>query len=549
MSKPTTQPAWKALLAEAEHMKTVHMRELFADNPDRFHHFSLQLGDLLLDYSKNIITEQTMKKLMQLAREQDVPGCIQRMFAGEKINNTENRAALHTALRNRSNRAVMVDGSDVMPGINQVLEQMRDFTEAVRNGEWLGSTGKRITDIVNIGIGGSDLGPVMVCEALKPYARDNLKVHFVSNVDGTHIVEVLKTLSRETTLFVVVSKTFTTPETMANAKTARGWFLTRGGTRYSIGKHFVAVSANPKGAVDFGVDPDYIFKFWDWVGGRYSLWSAVGLSIALYLGMDHFEALLEGAFNMDKHFRNSDLEHNMPVVMAMLGIWYANFFDSGSHAILAYDQYMHRFPAYLQQADMESNGKSVTRSGEPVDYKTGPIIWGESGTNGQHAFYQLVHQGTHIIPADFLAPIETQNPIGDHHEQLLSNFFAQTEALMLGKPAAKVRETLEAKGYSEEEIQKLAPHQTFTGNRPSNSLLFQKLDPYTLGMLTALYEHKVFVQSVIWDINAFDQWGVELGKELAQKVLPELSAYVQVGDHDSSTYNLISTFKKNRLTS
>ncbi|OIP99221.1 MAG: glucose-6-phosphate isomerase [Zetaproteobacteria bacterium CG2_30_46_52] len=545
--KPTAQPSWKTLQAESETMKQVQMTDLFANNPKRAEAFTLTLRDLYVDYSKNIITDTTMKHLMQLAKEQDVTGWIQKMFRGEKINNTENRAVLHTALRNRESTPVTVDGKDVMPGINGVLEQMRGFTEAVRNGEWLGSTGKRITDIVNIGIGGSDLGPLMACEALKPYAKDNLNVHFVSNVDGTHIVETLKHLSRESTLFVIVSKTFTTPETMTNAKTARGWFLTRGGTRSSIGKHFVAVSSNTKRAEDFGIDAEHIFEFWDWVGGRYSLWSAVGLSIALYLGMENFEALLAGAYEMDKHFETAPIEQNIPVVLAMLGVWYHNFFESGSHAILAYDQYLHRFPAYLQQADMESNGKSVTRTGEKVDYKTGPIIWGESGTNGQHAFYQLIHQGTHIIPCDFIAPIETQNPIADHHEKLLSNFFAQTEALMVGRSADKARQNLEAKGLSAEEINLLIPHQTFSGNRPTNSILFQKLDPFTLGMITAMYEHKVFVQSVIWDVNAFDQWGVELGKELANVVLPELSDFVPMGAHDSSTLSLIETYKKHRL--
>lgn len=547
MTRPTVQPAWQQLQTEATKMKQQHMKALFAADPNRAKNFTLNLGDLHLDYSKNIITQHTMDILLQLAKEQDVSGWIQKMFRGDKINNTEKRAVLHTALRNRSNSPVMVDGVDVMPGINAVLEQMRTFTEAVRNGEWLGSTGKRITDIVNIGIGGSDLGPLMACEALKPYAKDNLNVHFVSNVDGTHIVETLKHLRRETTLFVVVSKTFTTPETMTNAKTARGWFLTRGGTRSSIGKHFVAVSSNTKRAADFGVDPEHIFEFWDWVGGRYSLWSAVGLSIALYLGMDNFEALLSGAYAMDTHFQHAPLAENIPVILALLGVWYHNFFDSGSHAILAYDQYLHRFPAYLQQGDMESNGKSVTHSGEAVDYKTGPIIWGESGTNGQHAFYQLIHQGTHMIPADFIAPIETQNPIADHHEKLLSNFFAQTEALMVGRTPEKARQNLQNKGMSPEEVEFLVPHQTFSGNRPTNSILFQKLDPFTLGMITAMYEHKVFVQSIIWDVNAFDQWGVELGKELANVVLPELSNFVSIGKHDNSTLNLIEIYKKNRL--
>ncbi|MDQ6989774.1 MAG: glucose-6-phosphate isomerase [Mariprofundaceae bacterium] len=547
MSKPNTQAAWQTLLTEAEQLKTTHMRDLFAENPQRFQQFSLDCGDIFLDYSKNIIQPSTMQALMQLAREQDVSGWIQRMFKGERINNTEDRAVLHTALRNRSNRPIEVDGHDVMPDVHAVLAQMRSFTDAVRDGTWLGSTGKKITDIVNIGIGGSDLGPKMICEALKPFARDDLKVHFVSNVDGSHIVETLKTLSRESTLFVIASKTFTTQETLTNARTARDWFLTRGGTKSAIAKHFVAVSTNAKAVKSFGIDTDHMFEFWDWVGGRYSLWSAVGLSIALYLGMDHFEDLLTGAFDMDEHFQNADLEENIPVILAMLGVWYHNFMGADSHALLPYDQYMHRFSAYFQQADMESNGKSTTRHGEAVDYHTGPVIWGEPGTNGQHAFYQLIHQGTRLIPADFLAPVETQNPIGDHHEKLLSNFFAQTEALMLGKTAAEVRGELEKSDLTAQALEELLPHKVFAGNKPSNSLLFQKLDPHTLGMLVAMYEHKVFVQSIIWDVNAFDQWGVELGKKLAQKILPELGEGDCQGEHDSSTQGLIAAFHEKRL--
>jgi len=441
---------------------------------------------------------------------------------------------------------VIVDGHDVMPDVNRVLEQMRAFTEAVRSGEWKGGTGKAITDIVNIGIGGSDLGPVMVTQALTPFGRDKLHMHFVSNVDGTHMVETLRHLHRETTLFVIVSKTFTTQETITNARTARDWFLTRGGSKTQVAKHFVAVSTNAKAVSAFGIDTENMFEFWDWVGGRYSLWSSVGLSIALYLGMDNFEDLLAGAHDMDKHFRHAPMEENIPVILAMLGVWYNNFFEADSHALLPYDQYMHRFPAYFQQGDMESSGKSVTRDGKPVDYSTGPIIWGEPGTNGQHAFYQLIHQGTKLVPCDFLAPVETKNPVGRHHPMLLSNFFAQTEALMLGKTEAEVRAELEEEGLSGEELEALLPHKVFPGNRPTNSILFQKLTPHTLGALIAMYEHKTFVQCVIWGVNAYDQWGVELGKQLARKILPELDDLGDTKGHDCSTNGLINYFKEHR---
>ncbi|ATX81652.1 glucose-6-phosphate isomerase [Mariprofundus ferrinatatus] len=546
MSELTQTAAWKKLAVHAEEMKKVHMRDLFADDPKRFDKFSTHFNDILVDYSKNIVTEETMAMLMDLARERDVSGWTQRMFNGEKINNTENRAVLHTALRNRSNTPVMVDGHDVMPDVNRVLKQMREFTESVRSGEWLGSTGKPITDIVNIGIGGSDLGPVMVTEALTPFGRDKLHMHFVSNVDGTHMVETLRHLSRETTLFVIVSKTFTTQETITNARTARDWFLTRGGSKTAVAKHFVAVSTNAKAVSAFGIDTANMFEFWDWVGGRYSLWSAVGLSIALYLGMDHFEELLEGAHEMDNHFRTAPLEENIPVIMAMLGVWYNNFFDADSYAMLPYDQYMHRFPAYFQQGDMESNGKRVTRDGKPVDYSTGPIIWGEPGTNGQHAFYQLIHQGTKLIPCDFMAPVETKNPVGRHHPMLLSNFFAQTEALMVGKTEEEVRRELADEGLSGDALEALVPHKVFPGNKPTNSILFQKLTPKTLGELIAMYEQKIFVQSVIWGLNAYDQWGVELGKELARKILPELDDFEETKNHDSSTNGLINYFKEHR---
>lgn len=545
MSKLTDMASWKALAAHAKDMKKLHMRDLFAQDSERFDKYSLKLNDILVDYSKNLMTEETKTKLMDLARERDLEGCIQRLFDAKKVNHTENRLVLHTALRNRSNRPMVVDGEDVMPDINRVLGRMRKLVDTVRSGEWLGSTGKPITDIVNIGIGGSDLGPVMMTEALKPYGRaGGLDIHFISNVDGTHAVEVLRHLHRETTLFVIASKTFTTQETMTNARTARDWFLTRGGTLQAVSKHFIAVSANTKAATNFGIDPENIFEFWDWVGGRYSLWSAVGLSTALYLGMDHFEELLEGAFEMDEHFRTAPLEENIPVILAMLGIWYNNFFDADSHALLPYDQYMHRFSAYVQQLDMESNGKQVTVDGEKVDYSTGPIIWGEPGTNGQHAFYQLIHQGTKIIPCDFIAPIETKNPVGRHHPILLTNFFAQAEALMLGKTEEEVRQDLSKK--TEEEIEVLLPHMVFEGNRPTNSILFQMLTPKTLGSLIAMYEQKVFVQSEIWGLNAYDQWGVELGKVLAKKILAELDDYDEVTSHDSSTNGLLNYYKDNR---
>ena len=547
MSALTQLPAWKALTAHYQELSDVHMRDMFKGDPERFNKFSFYFKDILLDYSKNRINDKTMRLLFDLAREVELKPAIDRMFAGEKINNTEDRAVLHVALRNRSNQPVMVDGEDVMPAVNNVLSRMREFTEKVRSGEWLGCTGKRITDIVNIGIGGSDLGPVMVCEALKPFAKEGLRVHFVSNVDGTQIVETLKGLSRETTLFVIASKTFTTQETIANAKTARDWFLTRGGTKAAVAKHFVAVSTNAKAVENFGIDTDHMFEFWDWVGGRYSLWSAVGLSIALYIGMDHFENLLSGAHEMDEHFRTADFEENIPVVLALLGVWYNNFFDAESHAILPYDQYMHRFPAYFQQGDMESNGKRVTRDGEVVDYSTGPIIWGEPGTNGQHAFYQLIHQGTKLIPTDFLAPVDTKNPIGQHHMLLLSNFFAQTEALMLGKSKEEVRAELQAEGLSGDALEALLPHKVFPGNKPSNSVLFQRLLPETLGALIAMYEHKIYAQSVVWNLNAFDQWGVELGKQLARKILPELMLDGAVLSHDSSTNGLINAYKSRKM--
>ncbi|MFC6103182.1 glucose-6-phosphate isomerase [Olivibacter domesticus] len=519
-----------------------HLRDLFAYDPNRFEKFSIAFEDILFDYSKNRIDEQTIALLIQLARECKLEEAIEAMFDGSPINQTENRAVLHTALRNVSGKSIKVDGQDVMPAVNSVLNHMKEFSESVINGNWKGYSGKAITDIVNIGIGGSDLGPVMVTEALKAY-KNHLNLHFVSNVDGTHIAEVLKTVNAETTLFLIASKTFTTQETMANAHSARDWFLSKGANENDIAKHFVALSTNTKAVQSFGIDPKNMFEFWDWVGGRYSLWSAIGLSIALGVGYDNFYELLTGAHAADEHFKNIPFEENIPVIMAVLGIWYNNFFDAESHAILPYDQYMHRFAAYFQQGDMESNGKYVDRNGVPVEYQTGPIIWGEPGTNGQHAFYQLIHQGTKMIPCDFIAPAQTHNPIGDHHVLLLSNFFAQTEALMNGKMEDEVEEELRATGKSEEEIKTLIPFKVFEGNRPSNSFLIKKITPYTLGSLIALYEHKIFTQGVIWNIFSFDQWGVELGKQLAGKILPELRNNEDVISHDGSTNGLINKYK------
>jgi glucose-6-phosphate isomerase len=519
------------------------MRVMFEQDPDRFRKFSLRFEDILYDYSKNRITVETLGLLMDLARFADVETWRDRMFRGEKINITENRAVLHTALRNRSNRPIYVDGEDVMPGINSVLAHMKEFSNDVRSGAWKGYTGKAITDVVNIGIGGSDLGPVMVTEALKPYSRRGLRVHFVSNVDGTHIAETLKAVQPETTLFIIASKTFTTQETLTNAESAKRWFLDTGAPPDAVARHFVALSTNTGEVQKFGIDPKNMFEFWDWVGGRYSLWSAIGLSIAVSIGMEQFEELLSGAFAMDEHFRTAPLERNIPAIHAMLGIWYNNFFDAQSYAILPYDQYLHRFPAYLQQGDMESNGKSITRDGKHVDYSTGPVVWGEPGTNGQHAFYQLIHQGTKLVPADFIAPIESQNPIGDHHSILLSNFLAQPEALMRGKTEAEARTELQASGMKGERLEQLVPHKVFEGNKPSTTILLHKLTPRSLGSLIALYEHKIFVQGIVWNINSFDQWGVELGKQLAKKILPELTSKGEVKDHDASTNGLLDYIK------
>ncbi|MGA9120881.1 MAG: glucose-6-phosphate isomerase [Bacteroidota bacterium] len=543
MAHLTELPSWKTLQHHFASIGGMHMRDLFAADSERFSRFSLEACGLLLDYSKNRITEETMRSLFSLARECEVERWREKMFSGEAINFTEHRAVLHVALRNRSNNPIVVDGRDVMPGVNAVLRHMREFSGAVRSGTWKGYNGQTITDVVNIGIGGSDLGPVMVTEALKPYSRPDLRAHFVSNVDGTHIAETLKILDPARSLFIIASKTFTTQETISNATTARQWFLDHARDERAVARHFVALSTNEREVKKFGIDPKNMFEFWDWVGGRYSLWSAIGLSIAVAIGMERFEELLDGAFAMDEHFRKAPLERNMPVILALLGVWYNNFFGAATHAILPYDQYLHRFPAYFQQGDMESNGKSVTRDGTSVDYQTGPVIWGEPGTNGQHAFYQLIHQGSKLIPADFIAPAESHNKIGDHHRLLLSNFFAQTEALMKGKTESEARNELVASGMAGSPLDQLLPHKIFEGNKPTNSIMMKKVTPAALGSLIALYEHKIFTQGIIWNINSFDQWGVELGKQLAKRILPELTATGPVAAHDASTNGLINWWK------
>ncbi len=545
-NKLTMSPAWKALEAHRATMESVHMRDLFAEDSGRFNRFSLHCDDILLDYSKNRITSETMALLHGLAQQEDVATYRDKMFAGERINFTENRAVLHVALRNLSGRAVQVDGGDVMPLVQAELEHIKEFSDPVRSGDHSGYTGRRITDVVNIGIGGSDLGPVMITEALRPFAGDGPNVHFVSNVDGTHMQEAVRNLDPETTLFLVASKTFTTEETMTNARTARSWFLDKAKDREHLKKHFVALSTNREGVEEFGMAPENMFVFWDWVGGRYSLWSSIGLSIALFVGHENFLELLAGAHTMDEHFRTAPAEKNLPLVLGLLGVWYNNFFGAESHAILPYDQYLHRFAAYFQQGDMESNGKSVDRDGHVVDYQTGPVIWGEPGTNGQHAFYQLIHQGTKVIPCDFIAAARSQNPIGDHHEKLMSNYFAQTEALMKGKTDEEVRAELTASGVTGEAADALLPHKVFSGNRPTNSILYRELNPRTLGSIVALYEHKIFVMGAIWRINCFDQWGVELGKQLAKAILPELDGQPTPEAHDSSTNGLIAHYKARR---
>lgn len=543
-TNPIDTTAWKKLKAHFKTMKSRHMREMFRKDPRRFLKFSMMFEDITVDFSKNILSGKTLKLLLELARECRVQNAIEEMFSGEKINETEGRAVLHVALRNRSNAPIYADGIDVMPEVNAVLEQMKGFSDRITSGGWKGYTGKPITDIVNIGIGGSDLGPLMVTEALLPYRKPHIRVHFVSNVDATHIAETLKKLSAETSLFMIASKTFTTQETMTNACTAREWFLRAARDESFIKNHFAAISTNIQEVEKFGIDPANMFRFWDWVGGRYSLWSAIGLSIACSIGFENFVELLDGAHAMDMHFRRSPFEKNIPVILALISIWYNNFFGAETEAILPYDQYMHRFPAYFQQGNMESNGKSVDRTGQQMNYQTGPVIWGEPGTNGQHAFYQLIHQGTKLIPCDFVAPALSHNPIGDHHAILLSNFFAQTEALMNGKTYDEVIAELRASGMSDEKIKLQAPFRVFKGNRPTNSILFRKLTPRTLGSLIAMYEHKIFVQGVIWNIFSFDQWGVELGKQLAKKILPELFDKNNVSSHDSSTNGLVNTFKR-----
>ncbi|MEL8459522.1 glucose-6-phosphate isomerase [Escherichia coli] len=540
---PTQTAAWQALQKHFDEMKDVTIADLFAKDGDRFSKFSATFDDqMLVDYSKNRITEETLAKLQDLAKECDLAGAIKSMFSGEKINRTENRAVLHVALRNRSNTPILVDGKDVMPEVNAVLEKMKTFSEAIISGEWKGYTGKAITDVVNIGIGGSDLGPYMVTEALRPY-KNHLNMHFVSNVDGTHIAEVLKKVNPETTLFLVASKTFTTQETMTNAHSARDWFLKAAGDEKHVAKHFAALSTNTKAVGEFGIDTASMFEFWDWVGGRYSLWSAIGLSIVLSIGFDNFVELLSGAHAMDKHFSTTPAEKNLPVLLALIGIWYNNFFGAETEAILPYDQYMHRFAAYFQQGNMESNGKYVDRNGNVVDYQTGPIIWGEPGTNGQHAFYQLIHQGTKMVPCDFIAPAITHNPLSDHHQKLLSNFFAQTEALAFGKSREVVEQEYRDQGKDPATLDYVVPFKVFEGNRPTNSILLREITPFSLGALIALYEHKIFTQGVILNIFTFDQWGVELGKQLANRILPELKDDKEISSHDSSTNGLINRYK------
>ncbi|PWT71807.1 MAG: glucose-6-phosphate isomerase [Proteobacteria bacterium] len=539
MNRLTESPAWGALVAHRQKLAQTHMRELFERDSRRFDKFSIEAAGLFLDYSKNRIDDESLPLLTRLARDAGVPAKIEAMFKGERINHTEGRAVLHTALRNRSGRAVLVDGSDVMPDVLRVLDQMRQFTNAVRSGEARGFTGKPLTDIVNIGIGGSDLGPLMACEALEPYAGP-IRAHFVSNVDGAHLGRTLKTLHAESTLFIVASKTFTTQETLANARSARDWLVSKLGDPAAVANHFAAVSTNLEATAKFGIQSSRVFAFWDWVGGRYSLWSAIGLPIALYVGMDAFEQMLAGAHAMDEHFRSAPLERNLPAIMAMVGLWYIDFWDGRTLAVLPYDQGLHRFPAYLQQLDMESNGKSVDFAGRMVDYATGPVLFGEAGTNGQHAFYQLLHQGTLWVPADFILPLETHYPLGQHHAMLTANCFAQTQALMRGKTAAEVRTELAAQGLAEDALARLLPHKVFPGNRPSNTILMRKLTPTALGALIAAYEHKVFVQGAVWEINSFDQWGVELGKQLANRILEDLQQGRASESQDASTRGLLA---------
>lgn len=542
MDNLTALPAWQALLQHKKETENVQMRDLFAQDEQRFEKFHLTFKDILLDYSKNRVNQKTISLLMDLARESGIKEWTEKMFSGEKINHTENRAVLHTALRNRGKEPVFVDGKDVMPEVKSELAKMREYSEAIRLGHWLGYSGKPIIDIVNIGVGGSDLGPVMVTEALRPYGKAGLRVHFVSNVDPSHICDTLKNLSPERTLFIVSSKSFTTQDTIMNAHTARDWLMENARNEKAVEHHFIAVAANVAAATEFGIKEENIFKMWDWVGGRYSLWSSIGLSIAIYVGMDRFETLLKGAYEMDQHFRNAPLEENMPVILAMLGIWYNNFYSAESHVLLPYDQHLHRFPTYLQQGDMESNGKSVTRNGKFVDYATGPIIWGELGITGQHAFYQNLHQGTHFVPADFIVPIKNLNPVGEHHLVLLANFFAQTRTLMTGKNEAEARAELIAEGYSSDDVECLYHSRLMPGNKPSNTILLKALTPKALGSLIALYEHKIFVQGVVWQINSYDQPAVELGKKVAASIYADLRKQNKVDKYDASTNALVNYF-------
>ena len=543
MTTPTHLPAWQALQQDYQQTQSVQMRDQFAQDPDRANRYWLEVGGLTVDFSKNRINDQIIADLVALAEQAGLPERIEQMYRGEKINETENRAVLHVALRNRSNTPIMVDGKDVMPEVNHVLRKMGDFTRAVRSGEWLGYTNQVITDVVNIGIGGSDLGPLMMCTALKNFGHPRLNMHFVSNVDGAQMRDVLEKVHPETTLFIIASKTFTTQETLTNAHTARDWFL-QAGSEKDIAKHFVAISTNQKAVAEFGIDTEHMFEFWDWVGGRYSLWSAIGLPIMLYLGEENFIELLEGAHLMDQHFRNAPLSRNLPALMGLIGIWYINFYGGGSHVIAPYDQHLHRLPKYIQQLDMESNGKQVQMDGTPVATETGPIIWGETGINGQHAFFQLLHQGTHITPIDLIASLEKRSNLPGHHEILLSNVFAQAEAFMRGKTPAEARAELQAQGVPAEHIEALVPHKTFSGNRPTNVILLDKITPRNMGSLIAMYEHKVFTQGVIWGINSFDQWGVELGKQLAKTILAELTGAIDPQPHDASTSKLVRLYRK-----
>ena len=547
MSQINQSPIWQSLNQHKKDIESISLREMFKSDPNRFNQFHIQFNDLLLDYSKHRISKETISLLVKLAKEADVEGWRNRMFEGEKINSTEHRAVLHTALRNQNISPIISDGEDVMPKVKSVLKKMRRFSEEVRSGQWKGFTGKAITSVINIGIGGSDLGPAMVCQALKAYGSKTITPYFVSNVDGADLSQALEKCNPETTLFVIASKTFTTQETMTNAFSARDWFLKAAKENQHIKKHFVALSTNQHAVSQFGIDTENMFEFWDWVGGRYSLWSAIGLSIALYIGMDGFEDLLKGGFEMDEHFKTAPIEQNIPMMMGLLGVWYINFFNFPTHAILAYDQGLSKLAPYLQQADMESNGKFINRDGEHIDFHTGPVIWGEVGTNGQHAFYQLLHQGTEIVPADFIMPIESQYALGkdgnEHHKILLSNFIAQTQSLMLGKTYNEARAEIEKQGYEGEDIESFIPQKTFEGNRPTSSILFKKLTPKTLGQIIAMYEHKIFTQGIIWNINSFDQWGVEYGKQIAKQVLPKLSEKTPTDNFDSSTNGLINYIK------